>query len=147
MKTYTFAVGFLLLTTNSFAAHWISASNIQARNAHTYSIKSECEHGGGKCFDVGDDLEIVSQGFASVSNDSVTIDTLGFAEYKSAKAQEESAHVARIQERQNALQALKAGCSDIDSAIDNATTIAGLKTALKGALKACIVNLIKARSE
>lgn len=64
-------------------------------------------------------------------------------------AQEEAAKQARDLERQKAIMELKTSCnSGIDAAVDGApNSVAGVKSAIKLALKTCILNIIKSRSD
>lgn len=76
------------ITLTAMASNWVPESKIQSHSSQAYQLESECLKSGELCFDVGDEPEIVSAGFASVSESELVTDEEGFLAYKAGKLQQ-----------------------------------------------------------
>lgn len=59
----------LLISLNCFASNWMPESLIDSHSNQAFQIQSSCEAVHSKCFDIGDEPEIVTRGFVTVIND------------------------------------------------------------------------------
>jgi hypothetical protein len=148
MKLFIFALGLLLLSAPAFACQiqapssevtrYIEAASMGQGVPPLYSCKDkpkEVCH----CLDTVEDWTTMKLAAGASGEDVLVTDPDKVAVKKARERAEGIAESQKLQERKDAVDAIKEGCP----AIDAASTIAQIKAALKP----CILNLIKARSE
>ena len=74
MKILTIALGLILLSTPVFGDNWMPVSKIQSKALSAYQLESECLKTGEQCLNVGDEPEIVKEGFAVVQDNYLKAD-------------------------------------------------------------------------
>lgn len=57
-----------ILTMPVFASNWMPLSKIQSQSNQAFQLKADCEKSGEQCLDVGDEPQVVTLGFYSLSS-------------------------------------------------------------------------------